>query len=133
MEHIRSDAPGPGQDMAIEIIGLASTLYEEGNTLTVKVGSRPQSNEAADAYTGEAAGQRIPDKYSRLAAERKSATFLKRRALLKGPHAAEKRMRQPEQREENLPAPRAQVQNEYKTHPPDRTQSQRWALLPAPE
>ena len=67
--------------MAMEIIGLASTLYEEGNTLTVKVGSQPQSNEAADAYTGEAAGQRIPDKYSRLAAERKSATFLKRRAI----------------------------------------------------
>ena len=36
MERIQSDAPGPGQDMAMEIIGLASTLYEQGNTPTVK-------------------------------------------------------------------------------------------------
>ena len=36
MDHTRSDAPGPGQDMAIEIIELADVLYEQGNTLTVK-------------------------------------------------------------------------------------------------
>ena len=35
IERIQSDAPGPGQDTAIEIIEFASVLYEQGNTLTV--------------------------------------------------------------------------------------------------
>ena len=110
MERIRSDAPGPRQDMAIEIIGLANTLYKQGNTLTIKwVPDHRGSvdNEEADAYARDAAG-RIPEKDSRRAAERISASFLKRRAAEL--HAAGRRIRRPGKGEENLPALRAQVQ-----------------------
>ena len=80
MKRIRADAPGPRQGMAIEIIGLVSAQYERGNTLTIQwvPGHRGRlGNEAADAYVRDAAGQRIVDKDSRLAAERICASFLK--------------------------------------------------------
>lgn len=36
MMRIQADPSGPCQDMAIEIIKLASEIYEQGNTLTVR-------------------------------------------------------------------------------------------------
>ena len=33
---IERDCPGPVQDMAIETLGLAAKVYEQGNTLTVR-------------------------------------------------------------------------------------------------
>lgn len=36
MRRIQNDAPRPGQDMAIEIIELASHLYNQGNAVTVR-------------------------------------------------------------------------------------------------
>lgn len=80
---LQSNAPEPGQDIATEIIGPANTLYEQGNTLTVKwvPGHREiVGNEAANAYTKDAAERRIPDKDSLLAADWISASFLKSRA-----------------------------------------------------
>lgn len=36
MKRVETDSPGSGRDMAIEIIDLASKLYEQENTLTVR-------------------------------------------------------------------------------------------------
>lgn len=36
VRRVQSDAPGPGQDMAEEIIDLAHTIYSQGNTITVR-------------------------------------------------------------------------------------------------
>ena len=65
----RPDAPGPGQDKVIKIIGLANTLYKQGNILTIEwvPGHKGSvANKEADAYTRGAARQRIPDKDSRM-------------------------------------------------------------------
>ena len=65
MELIQSNAPGPEQDMKIETIGLASTMYEQGKPLAIRwvPGHRTNAgNETTDAYAKAAAGQRIPDK-----------------------------------------------------------------------
>ena len=82
MERIQSDAPRPRQGMAIEIIGLANALCEQGNTLTVKWAPDRKGiagNEAIDAYAKGAAKRRVPNKDSCLAVERISVSFLKRR------------------------------------------------------
>ena len=76
MERIQSDAPGPGNDTAIGIVGSRTRCnYEQGNTLINKWAPATEGVRAR-AYARDAAGQRIPDN-SRLAAERISASFLK--------------------------------------------------------
>lgn len=84
MSTIESDYPGPGQGMALEmIIDLASKLYEQGNTLTVRWVPGHKGvigNEAADTYSKEAARTRALRAASREAMERISLSFLKRRA-----------------------------------------------------
>ena len=51
MRRIQNDTPGPGQDMAIEIIELAGSLYDQGNERVVRwiPGYREiEGNELAD-------------------------------------------------------------------------------------
>ena len=36
MRRMASDAPGPGQEMAIGVIGLAQRLVDQGNTITLR-------------------------------------------------------------------------------------------------
>lgn len=67
---------------------------------------RECSNDAADAYAKGAAARGIPDKNSRLAAERISAAFLKRRAA-EGQHVDGKMIRQNGTRERGLSKPKS--------------------------
>ena len=67
-----------GSPTTIGCIGLGQDMVMLNNHVPGHRGSA--GNEAADAYVRDAAGQTIPDKDSRLAAERISAPFLKRRA-----------------------------------------------------
>jgi hypothetical protein len=36
MERVTSDAPGPGQEIAIQVIDLTQRLVDQGNSVTVR-------------------------------------------------------------------------------------------------
>ena len=81
------DAPGPEQDMASEIIGRASIIYEQDKTLIVRwvPGHRGvMGNEIADIYAKEPAKRKPPDNQSRKEMERISLAYLKRKAAENG-------------------------------------------------
>ena len=79
MQRAASDKPGPGQDMAREIIGWAAELYKQGNTLSTRRFSGHMGvvgNEIADIYAKAAVRERTPDTESRKEMKRISLSFL---------------------------------------------------------
>lgn len=86
MARIESDAPGPGQDMASEIIDRVSRIYEQDNTKTVRWVPSDRGvmgNEIANIYAKESAKGKAPDSQSQKAMERISLAYLKRKAAEK--------------------------------------------------
>lgn len=86
MTRIQSGAPRPYQDMADEIIGLISKIYERDNALTIRWVSGHKGapgNETADAFAKGAANEKTSDNKSRKAMEWISLPFLKRKAAEK--------------------------------------------------
>ena len=79
MRRTLSDAPGPGQEVAVEIIRYAHRLRTQGNTITIRWVPSHQGvkgNERAYQRAGEAATLPLP----RAAIRRQSLAYLRRRA-----------------------------------------------------
>lgn len=81
MKRIRSDLPGPGRDVAIRIIQLATSLYDQSDTLTIRWvpgNSGVEGNELVDQYAGQTA--EFGDGIRRQTTDRVSPSHLKRTA-----------------------------------------------------
>lgn len=80
MTRVISDAPGPGQDLAIRIIDLAQEIVSRGNTVIVRrtpAHRGVEENEQADQRAREAAALPLPrntTRYYSLASLRRRAT-----------------------------------------------------------
>ena len=79
MTRIASDAPGPGQEMAIRVIELAQRVVDQGNSITVRWASvhrGVEGNERVDQAAKEMASLPPP----RATTRQFSLAFLRRRA-----------------------------------------------------
>lgn len=76
---VLSDAPGPGQDMAVTISDLRQRLINQGNIVTLRwtpAHREVEGNEQADERAKEAAALPLP----RTTRRRYNLSFLRRRA-----------------------------------------------------